>query len=122
VSIVRADKLLLRVAVERSRGVGQTDYDKQAIAQMLRDLGVDLIVYQPGFWEDLRQMARFASVLHMPDFEQVSSFDITGNISQSDNNIVEIYRPTYHVEHTNRTIQLDMPIIRDKFQGPIGRQ
>lgn len=116
---LRADKLLLDVAVERSRGVGEKDYDAAAISKLLRDLGVDLIVYQPGFWEDLREMARFAGVVHSGDFEPVASFDITGTANHEDKRI-ELYRPTYPVERRTRDLQLDMPIIRERFKGSLG--
>lgn len=116
---LRADKLLLDVAVERSRGVGEKDYDAAAIGRLVRDLGVDLIVYQPGFWEDLREMARFGAVVHSGDFAAVASFDITGTAKHADRRI-EVYRPTYPVERTARDLQLDMPIMRERFQGSLG--
>ena len=118
ITILRADKLLLKVAVERMRGVDQTDYSEAAITNMLRELGVDLVVFQPGFWEDLRQMARFASILHTPDFERVATFEIPGTVSHADKQI-EIYRPTYRVARPRRELQLEMPIIRDRFSGRI---
>ena len=70
-----ADKLLLRIAVERERGVGQADLNEEQIAASLRDFGVSLIIVQPGFWEDLREMARFSAVLRSPEFERVAQFD-----------------------------------------------
>src|SRR5215469_6969944 len=48
ISIIRADKLLLRVAVERERGVGEADLSEEQIAAFLRDFGVSLIIAQPG--------------------------------------------------------------------------
>jgi len=116
---LRADKLLLRIAVERVRGVGQADLDEEQIAQALRDYGVGLIVFQPGFWTDLREMARLSTVLHTPDFERVADFDIRGTAPHIDNKI-EIYKPTYPVTQTRRTLRLDMPIIGDSFKGGIG--
>lgn len=115
---LRADKLLLKVAVERSRGVAEQNFDQAAIARLVREFGVDLIVFQPGFWEDLREMGRLDAVVHSADFERVASFDITGTVPHSDRRI-EIYRPTYPVVRTRRDLQLDMPIIRDKFKGTI---
>ncbi len=119
ISTIRADKLLLRIAVERLRGVGQADLDEAQIARKLRDLGVGMVVYQPGFWEDLGEMARFAAVLHGPNFERVASFDITGSIGHTDKKI-EIYRPTYPVAEGRRALRLEMPIIGDTFKGDVG--
>jgi hypothetical protein len=119
IATLRADKLLLDVAVERLRGVGEKGYDEAAIAKMLRELGVSLVVFQPGFWQDLREMARFAAVLNTRDFQRVASFDITGTVAHTDR-FIEIYKPTYPVEQTEKRLRLDMPIIGDEFKGDVG--
>jgi len=115
---LRADKLLLKVAVERLRGVQQTNYDQHEIAKMLRELGVDMVVYQPGFWEDLRQMARLAEVLHTNDFEKIAMFPISGTVNHTDQEL-EIFRPTYPVDRTRRDLQLDLPIIGRQISGDL---
>jgi len=120
-STIRADKLLLRVAVERVRGVGEAKLDQKQIAQALRDYGVDLVVAQPDFWTDLREMSRLYAVLHTPDFVQVARFPITGTTAHTDHEI-EIYRPTYKVEPPHRALHLDMPIIGQSFKGEAGVQ
>jgi len=119
IATLRSDKLLLRIRIERARGVGQSDYDETAIAKLLRDAGVNLIVYQPGFWEDLREMSRLASVIHSPNYERIASFAIRGTVGHSDNNI-EIYRPTYPIARRQKTLMVDMPIIGDQFSGRLG--
>jgi hypothetical protein len=119
ISTLRADKLLLRVAEDRIRGVGQASLDEKQIADALREYGVSLVVVQPGFWTDLREMARLSAVVHTPDFERIASFDITGTGGHTDHQI-EIYKPTYPVEQTRRSLQLQMPIIGDSFKGNIG--
>jgi len=119
ISTIRADKLLLRVAVERERGVGQADLDEEQIAAFLRDFGVSLIIAQPGFWEDLSEMARFSAVLHSAKFKRIAHFDITGTVAHSDKSI-EIYKPTYKVDQTRRALRLEMPIVGDTFRGTVG--
>ncbi|HEV2100019.1 MAG TPA: glycosyltransferase family 39 protein [Stellaceae bacterium] len=119
ISTIRADKLLLRIAVERVRGVAQADLDEKQIADALREYGISLIVFQPDFWTDLREMARLSAVLHTPDFDRVASFDITGTTGHSDERI-EIYKPTYPVEQTRRALQLQMPIIGESIKGDVG--
>ncbi len=118
IATLRADKLLLSIAVERVRGVEQQSYTAAQIAQMLRDYGVSLVVDQPGFWTDLKEMRRFNSVLHTPDFARVARFDITGTEGHQDN-LIEIYRPTYPVTQSRQGLKLDMPIIGGTFQGKI---
>jgi len=119
VSTIRTDKLLLRMAVERERGIGQADLDEKQIAAFLREFGVSLIVVQPGFREDLREMARFSAVLRGPEFERVAHFDITGSADHADTSI-EIYKPTYPVQPTRRPLQLEMPIIGGTYRGTVG--
>ena len=116
---IRADKLLLRIAIERVRGVAQADLDEKQIAAALRDYGVGLVVAQPGFWSDLREMRRLDAVLHTADFRRVASFAITGTVAHSDP-LIEIYEPTYPVPAARRQLGLDMPIIGQSFKGKIG--
>lgn len=123
ISTVRADKLLLRIAVERVRGVQQAGYTQDDIARMLRDFGVALVVYQPGFWEDLREMSDLAAVIHSSDFIRIASFSITGLLSRgNDSDRIEIYRPTYPIERTRQNLRLNLSIIDQNVQGKIGPQ
>lgn len=116
---IRADKLLLRIAIERLRGVGQADLDEQQIADALRQYGVSLVVAQSGFWTDLREMARLSAVLHTTAFKRVADFQITGTVPHPDREI-EIYQPTYPVGPPQRHLTLDMPIIGEAFKGTLG--
>ncbi len=43
-TLLRADKLLLRIAVERIRGVEQVDLDEEGIKSLLRAQGVAMVV------------------------------------------------------------------------------
>jgi len=126
VTILRADKLLLRMAVFREWGVQQVDGDQQAIAAMLRQDGVAMVVAQRGFWDDLRAMKWFAQVVHSPDFREVAHFDISGDLSTNDGgvpngrNVVEIFLPTYPVTPPQGGIDIDMPFIGTRFHGVTG--
>jgi hypothetical protein len=121
ITTIRADKLLLRVAVERARGVVQTGQDEAGIAEELRDLGISMVVAQPGFWTDLRQMARLERVLNSPLFKQVAEFPVTGTLSTNDGSgVIRIYCPTYPVETPRGNIRIDMPLMRGNIEGRIG--
>jgi hypothetical protein len=84
---------------------------------MLRRLGVGLVVYQPNFWEDLRETALFSVVIHSHDFERIAKFQIEGDKDGDDGDSIEIYRPSYPVSKAQTGVQYDMPIINDKFRG-----
>ena len=117
ISTIRADKLLLRVAIERRRGVGEADYSEAQIAALIRNLGIDVVVAQDGFWTDLTEMRRLAEVLASPDFTPIAHFTIGGTMGRADKSFT-IYRPNYPIEQKTRTLDLDMPI----FGGRIGGQ
>ncbi len=84
ISILRSDKLLLTVSIERERGVAQADLDEDAIAKLLRDQHVAYVVEQVGFWSDLREMARLEDVLNSPEYKVVGEIPITGALSTND--------------------------------------
>ncbi len=120
-STIRVDKVLLRVPVgERERGVGQANLDEHQISQAIRDYGVSLIVSQPGFWKELREMARFEKMLATPDFRQIAAFDISGTVPHVDNRIT-VYEPTYPIKQNRSSIRLEMPDIGGNFEGGIGK-
>ncbi len=118
ISTLRADKLLLRVAIERRRGVGDNGYSEDEIKRMIRGLGVSLVVAQDGFWNDLAEMRRFENVLANPDFIVVAHFPIGGTMGRIDKSFT-VYRPAYPVESGKTDLGIDMPIIGGKFQGQI---
>jgi len=118
ITTIRADKLLLRIAIERRRGVGEADYSQAQIAALIRNLGIDLVVAQDGFWADLTEMHRLADVLTGPDFTPVAHFTIGGTMGRTDKSFT-IYRPNYPVEPKTRTLELDTPIFGGKIGGPL---
>jgi 4-amino-4-deoxy-L-arabinose transferase-like glycosyltransferase len=115
-TILRADKMLVQVKTgDFARGVRQSDLSEGEIEALLRSLGADLIVCEPGFWEGLREMVRFQSVLHTSAFERIARFTITGTVSHDDR-LIEIYRPTYPVERTKHQLRLEMPMVGTPFR------
>lgn len=118
IATIRADKLLLRIAIERRRGVGEADYSQAQIAALIRNLGIDLVVAQDGFWADLAEMHRLAEVLAGPDFTPVAHFTIGGTMGRTDKSFT-IYRPNYRVEQKTRTLELDMPIFGGRIGGSL---
>ncbi|MBS0231909.1 MAG: glycosyltransferase family 39 protein [Proteobacteria bacterium] len=115
--VLRATKLLLKIAVTRSFGVEQADLDEPAILQMIKDHGVSMIVAQRNFWQDLREMARFEKVLQSADFQRVASFSIRGQLEKDDGpdaqgvGTVDVFVPTYKIAKQKAPITLDLPII-----------
>lgn len=109
-TVVRADKLLLRVAVRRELGIQQKDLTEAEIGERINQLGIHYIVAQPGFWNDLAVMQRFEKVLGSRQFEEVARIPTPANFNAHEKELV-IYRNlgSVHTGPVQRDIEL--PII-----------
>lgn len=115
---LRADKLLLRLAVRRELGVEERDYSEDEIRNMLGRYGVRYVVAQTDFWTDLTPMARLQNMLRTPQyFERVASIPIVSNPTVEDRELV-IYKNLGEVREGGQ-IQLDLPIIGRSVQGTL---
>lgn len=63
VSIIRADKLLLQVGIERERGVRDLGVGSIQIEDMVRRYAVRYVVVETGFWADLPSMRSLYDLL-----------------------------------------------------------
>jgi len=118
-STVRADKLLLRIAVRRELGVAEKAYSEAEIADLIGRLGARYVVAQTDFWIDLEQMRRLQSVLRSPRFEVVKRIFITSNVLTEDRELV-IYRNLGPVATGPIHLQLELPIIKRSVEGTVG--
>lgn len=118
---VRADKLLLSVAVRRELGVVQQDYTEAEIAKLLHELGIAVVVAQRDFWVDLDQMAKLQHVLDGPSFEMVGRIAVSGNVPTEDREL-RIYRARGEVKSGRRDLRIDLPIVGRSIEGRIGRE
>jgi 4-amino-4-deoxy-L-arabinose transferase-like glycosyltransferase len=127
-TLIRADKLLLTVAVERIRGVQEAGLDETAILSLLKSAGVSMVVAQADFWQDIPQMARLYNVLRGDAFHWDRSFPITGDLSLNDgrdangNGRVDIFQATYPVKQDGKVMTYDLPIVGHTVTGRIGAQ
>ncbi len=78
-SVLRADKILLSVAVRRELGVEEKPISEAQLAQLINDSGVHYVVMQPGFWTDLEAMRRFERVMASDQFEEVTRIATPAN-------------------------------------------
>jgi hypothetical protein len=127
-TVLRATKLLTKIAVTRSFGVVQSDLDEAGIKQMLKDYGIAMVVVQRNFWQDLQAMARFDSVVRSSDFHLVASFPVTGQLVSDDGpdaggtGMIDIYVPNYKVEPPKGPITIDLPIIGATVTGQAAKK
>jgi 4-amino-4-deoxy-L-arabinose transferase-like glycosyltransferase len=115
---VRADKILLKVAVRRTLGVKQEALTTDQIAERLDKLGVSYVVAQSNFWTDLTEMARLQDVLHSDQFEAVARIPVASNYPVNDKEIV-IYRNRHPVAAGGTQLNVSLPIIGRDVQGQL---
>ncbi len=89
ISVVRADKLFLRIVILPSLGLNPKDFTKGQIAGMLNRYGVSYVVTVPRVWAETPVMARFAAVLESDQFEEVARIPVRGPTAERE---LVIYR------------------------------
>ena len=109
-SVLRADKMLLRVAVRRELGVEQKSLSEQEIATRINQYGVRYIVMQPGFWDDLEVMRRFEAVLKTPQFVEVQRIPTPANYLAHEKELV-IYENLAPINTAPIDLQIELPMI-----------
>lgn len=109
-SVVRADKLLLKVAVRRELGVEQKSITEKQIAERINELGIHYVVMQPKFWDDLEAMKRFERTMHSSQFREVARIATPSNYPAHEKELV-IYQNLGEVGDGHTELQLDLPII-----------
>ena len=117
---LRADKLLLDIAVQRSFGVQQKSMSEQQIGEMLDRYGVSYVVAQNDFWTDLEVMARLDAVLHSAQFTEVTRIPVAIDYRSEDREI-RIYRNNHPVSATGADLKLNLPIINRSVEGNVGQ-
>jgi len=120
ISIVRSDKLLLRIAVRRSLGVEQKLMSQDEIQSLLNGLGVQYVAAQPEFWTDLEAMRRFENVLHSSHFQKLRSFTMPANYPAQEKEII-VYKNLDPVSDKPRQLNIELPMIGKKISGTVGQ-
>ena len=91
VAVVRADKLLLKLAVRRTLGVEELPVSREELIDRLDRLGIRYVVADPEFWTDLENMAMLSELLESDRFERLASIPVRANVAPAERE-VRIYR------------------------------
>jgi hypothetical protein len=110
IDTIRADKLLLRVAIRRELGVEEKNATVPEIQQMMDDYGVSYIVAQSDFWTDLKTMANLQEALRSDRFEEVARIPVAANVPTEDREL-RIYRNKAPLPATRKKLRIDVPTI-----------
>jgi hypothetical protein len=117
-SVVRADKLLLRIAIRRELGYEEIGLSQDEIAERLNALGVRYVVAEPDFWVDIAQMQRLQDVLHGPQFEEVARLAIRANYPGQETELV-VFRNRAEIAQGPIDLTVELPTIGRAFSGSI---
>lgn len=108
--VVRADKLLVRVAARRELGLEEKNVGEAELRDQIDHLGVSYVVAQPGFWDDLTSMQTLERVLASDQFEIVGTIPTPANYDAPEKHLV-IYRKKGSIESGKAGITIDLPMI-----------
>ena len=114
--VMRADKLLLGVAVRRELGVEQKGHTEADIAEAINANGVHYVVMQPGFWTDLEAMQRFERVMSSEQFEEVARIATPANHKAHETELV-IYRNKGAVSPRRQGTDIELKIINRRISA-----
>ncbi len=117
--VVRADKLLLEVAVRRELGVTEKSLSEAQIGDLLDHDGIRYVVAQSDFWTDLDEMARLQDVLRSDHFIEVARIPVVANVPVEDQEL-RIYRNQHEIAPTTTPLVVDLPIIGRSVEGETG--
>jgi hypothetical protein len=106
--VIRADKLLLRLSIERERGVDVVDVDRATLVDYLRRFRIRYVVSQEDFWTDLKSMRLLNSVLADPAvFAEVKKVRTNANYANTDK-VLTVYKYLGDLEDQPEKLSLEM--------------
>lgn len=114
-TVIRADKLLLGIAIRRELGVVEKKTDPASITAMLQRYGVAAVVAQQDFWTDLEPMAALQTALGSDAFAPVGRIEVTATIPHTDEEL-RFYRLLLPLPAHPAPLSVDLPIIGRRFE------
>jgi len=107
-SVARADKFLLRVAIERERGVQDRGLTADRIEGLIKQHAIHYVVAEKGFWDDLPSMEALESLLHdSSKFAVVRRVSTRANYPNTDRELV-VYRYLGEVDATPQPLSAEL--------------
>lgn len=120
-TVIRADKLLLRVAIDRRLfGVQEYGISEVKFKDMLQRYGVRYIVIEPDFWADLKSMQMLVGVLHESQFRLMTKVPVTSNREHIKSDL-EIYENLGPVSQGKNVLRVELPVSGIAVEGSVGQ-
>jgi hypothetical protein len=119
-TIIRADKLLLRVPEDRRLfGVTELGVSESDFKDMLRRYEVRFVVLEPNFWNDLRSMQMLVSVLHGNQFKLLTTIPVAGDHEPTESHL-EVYQNLGPVATGQNVLRVELPAYGLTVEGKVG--
>lgn len=79
ISVIRADKIFLNIAIMPALGLNPKDLTREQVRETINQLGVSYVVTVPHVWSEVAPMAYLADLLESKEFQEVSRIPLTGS-------------------------------------------
>jgi len=120
-SVIRSDKLLLRVAIHRDLfGVKELGIAEAKLKEMIGRLGVRYVVIEPDFWNDLQSMQMLVRTLHEDQFKLLTTINAVNNREHNGSQL-EIYQNLAPVSREKNTLRVELPVSGISVEGKVGQ-
>ena len=120
-TVIRSDKLLLRVAVDRHLfGVQELGVTEVKFREMFGRYGIRYVVVEPSFWSDLQSMQMLVRVLHEDQFKLLTRIPVSSNRNHGDQEL-EIYQNLGPVDREKRLLKVELPVSGISVEGKVGQ-
>lgn len=121
ITVIRADKLLLKVAIHRDLfGVQEFGVTEAKFRDMLGHYGVHYIVVEPDFWADLKSMQMLIGLLHQDQFKLLTRVPIVSNREHIKSEL-EIYENLGPLTRGKNLLRVEAPVSGIAVEGTVGQ-
>ena len=120
-TVIRSDKLLLRVAIDRRLfGVEELGITETKFREMFERYGIRYVVAEPGFWDDLQSMQMLVRVLHEDQFKLLTTIPVVGNRERKEPPL-EVYQNLGPVSQGKNVLRVELPVSGIAVEGKVGK-
>jgi 4-amino-4-deoxy-L-arabinose transferase-like glycosyltransferase len=120
-TVIRSDKLLLNVAIDRRLfGVQELGISEAKFREMFERYGIRYIVAEPGFWTDLQSMQMLMRVLHEDQFKLLARIPVVSNRERKESPL-EIYQNLGPASQEKNGLRVELPVSGIAIEGKVGQ-
>ena len=120
-TVIRSDKLLLRVAIDRRLfGVQELGVTENKFREMFERFGIRYVVVEPSFWNDLQSMQMLVKVLHQDQFKLLTTIPVVSNREHKETGL-EIYQNLGPVTQGKNSLRVELPVSGIAVEGKVGQ-